>query len=252
MFNFRSPRELDMKSLVIGIALLITSACTFADSPPSKQLVEQYIKQAQAEQAINAEIEGYARQLSANARAEDKARMEEYLNATMGWNAIKDQYASLVKKIFTTEELRASLVFLKTPVGTSITKKNQRFAQEMAALIATNAQRATKQLPFSTPSDSDAPSMDSTDLTAINVEEQNLDGRIYFTGEIENRGKRPVRGGQVEVNLFSGGKFVDQYTTYISGTIAPAATRYFKISCGCKDSPPAKYDSFKTHVAEGY
>lgn len=241
-----------MKSLVIGLALIITSASTFADIPPSKQLVEQYIKQAQAEKAINAEIEGYAQQLSANAGADEKARMAEYLNAAMGWNVIKDQYATLVEKIFTTEELKASLAFLKTPVGASITTKNQRFAQEMAALIATNAQRATKQLSSSAQSDGDATPTANTEIVAFNVEEQNIDGKVYFTGEIENRGKRPARGVQVEVNLFSSGKFVDQYTTYVSGIVGPAATRYFKVSCGCKDSPPAKHDSFKIQVIEGY
>jgi hypothetical protein len=241
-----------MKSLVIGLTLIIISASTFAGTTPSKQLVEQYIQQEQAEKAINAEIEAYVQQLSADATPEERARIVEYLNASMGWNAIKDQYASLVQKIFTTEELKASIVFLKTPVGASITKKSQHLTQELASLIATNAQQATKQLSSSAPSDGDATPLAGTEIIAFNVEEHNIDGRVYFTGEIENRGKRAARGVQVEVNLFSGGKFVDQYTTYVSGNVAPAATRYFKVSCGCKDSPPAKHDSFKIHVVEGY
>lgn len=239
-----------MKSFVIGLALLVASANVLADTRPSKQLVAQYIKQAQAEQEITAQVEGYAQQLSANADPEAKAQIVKYLNATIGWNTIKDQYAALVEKTYTAEELKAALAFLKSPAGSSITKKNQRFAQDMAALIATNVQQVTKQLSSSPPSDGDAAS--GNELAAIDVEEQNQGGRIYFTGAIENHGKRPARGVQVEVNLFLAGKFVDQYTTYVSGAVVPGSSRYFKVSCGCKDSPPAKHDSFKVYVVEGY
>jgi hypothetical protein len=241
-----------MKSLAIGIALLVASASTLAGSSPSKELVEQYLKQAQAEQLAAAEVNGYAQQLGANASPEEKAQIVKYLEATIGWNAIKDQYALLVKKIYTAEELNASLAFLKTPVGSSITKKDHRFSQEMAALIASNVQRITKQLSSSPQSGGDASSTSAIELAAIDVEEQNPDGRIYFTGAIENRGKRPARGVQVEVNLFLAGRFVDQYTTYISGTVVPGSSRYFKVSCGCKESPPAKHDGFKVHVVESY
>lgn len=239
-----------MKSFVIGLALLVASASVLADTRPSKQLVEQYIKQAQAEQEIAAQVEGYAQQLSANADPETKAQIVKYLNAMIGWNTIKDQYAALVEKTYTAEELKAALAFLKSPAGSSITKKNQRFAQDMAALIATNVQQVSKQLSSSPPSDGDASS--GNELAAIDVEEQNQDGRIYFTGAIENHGKRPARGVQIEVNLFLAGKFVDQYTTYVSGVVVPGSSRYFKVSCGCKDSPPAKHDSFKVYVVEGY
>jgi len=241
-----------MKSFVIGLALLVASASVLADTRPSKQLVEQYIKQAQAEQEIAAQVEGYAQQLSANTDPEAKAQIVKYLNATIGWNTIKDQYAALVEKTYTAEELKAALAFLKSPAGSSITKKNQRFAQDMAALIAKNVQQVTKQLSSSPPSDGYASSASGNELAAIDVEEQNQDGRVYFTGAIENHGKQPARGVQVEVNLFLAGKFVDQYTTYVSGAVVPGSSRYFKVSCGCKDSPPAKHDSFKVYVVEGY
>lgn len=241
-----------MRSFVIGFVLLVVSASVLADTRPSKQLVEQYIKQAQAEQQISAQVEGYAQQLSANADPEAKAQIVKYLNATIGWNTIKDQYATLVEKTYTAEELKAALAFLKSPVGSSITKKNQRFAQDLAALIAMNVQQVAKQLSASSTSDGGASSASGNELAAINVEEQNQDGRVYFTGTIENHGKRPARGVQVEVNLFLAGKFVDQYTTYVSGVVVPGSSRYFKVSCGCKDSPPAKHDSFAVNVVEGY
>jgi hypothetical protein len=47
-------------------------------------------------------------------------------------------------------------------------------------------------------------------------------------------------------------KFVDQYSTYLTGAIGPGKSQYFKISCGCKDSPPAEHDSYKLEVLGGY
>jgi hypothetical protein len=45
---------------------------------------------------------------------------------------------------------------------------------------------------------------------------------------------------------------VDQYSTYLKGTTEPGKSQYFKISCGCKDTPPADHDSYKLEVFGGY
>ncbi len=248
-----------MKSFLTTLALLFACATALADTAPSKQLIEQYLKVAEPEKSIAAQVEGYADQLAAGARAEDRAQLLQYLNATIGWATIKDQYAALVGKIYTAEELKAAMAFLRSPVGPSIVKKNQIFAKELATLIAANVQRAS--IPVSSPpspegaaksAEGGAKAAAGVELVAVDVEERNLDGKTYFTGAIENRGKRPARAVQVEVNLFRNGEFVDQYTTYVSGNVVPGASRYFKVSCGCKDSPPAKHDSFKVQLVEGY
>jgi len=44
------------------------------------------------------------------------------------------------------------------------------------------------------------------------------------------------------------GKFVDQYSTYLSGLLAPGTTKHFKILCGCKETPAAEHDSYKVTV----
>jgi hypothetical protein len=71
-------------------------------------------------------------------------------------------------------------------------------------------------------------------------------------GTVTNSGKSVARGVQVRADLFLHGKFVGQYSTYVSGTIAPGESQHFKISCGCKDSPPAEHDSFKVEVVSDY
>jgi len=241
-----------MRPFFKGAVLLAVSASVFGATPPGKQLVEQYIERTQAEQVVTAEIESYAEQLGSNVDPKTKERLLQYLNAAMGWDAIKDQYAALIEKTYTAEELNALVTFLDSPLGASITEKNQLFAREMAALIATNARRVTNPPSASTSGGGDSLPDSEIKLKAINVEEHNLDGRVYFTGEVENSGKQPVEGVRVEINLFASDKFVDQYHAYVSGKVVPGVKRYFKVSCGCKDSPPAEHDSFKALIVEGF
>lgn len=89
-------------------------------------------------------------------------------------------------------------------------------------------------------------------VNVSNVEEAKHDGVTLIIGSVKNAGKKPVRSVEVQADLFDHGKFVDKYSTYISGTIAPGESRNFKISCGCKDSPPAEHDSYKVEVVSGY
>lgn len=90
------------------------------------------------------------------------------------------------------------------------------------------------------------------DIALTDIEEQKHEGATWIIGTAKNVGKRTVRNLQVQANLFLRGKFVDQYSTYISGKINPGESKYFKIACGCKDSPPAEHDSFKVEVVGGF
>jgi hypothetical protein len=90
------------------------------------------------------------------------------------------------------------------------------------------------------------------DLILSNVEEQKHDGVTSIIGSVKNSGKKPARAVHIQANLFNHGKFVDQYSTYLSGTLAPEESQYFKISCGCKDTPPAEHDSYKVEVVTGF
>lgn len=84
------------------------------------------------------------------------------------------------------------------------------------------------------------------------VEEIKRNGRSYFIGSVKNNATSPARGISVEINLFLKNKFVDQYSSYVTGDIGPGEERYFKVSCGCKDEPPAEHDSYKIGVVGGY
>jgi len=90
------------------------------------------------------------------------------------------------------------------------------------------------------------------DLALSNLEEHKDGSRDWIVGSVTNGGKEPVRGVQIEADLFKGGKFVDQYSTHISGTLKPGESRNFKITCGCRDDAPADHDSFKVKVTSLY
>ena len=89
-------------------------------------------------------------------------------------------------------------------------------------------------------------------FTFSGVEEIKKSGRPYFIGKVKNDSSSTARGVSIEVNLFNKDKFVDQYSSYVTGDLEPNEERYFKVSCGCKDEPPADHDSYKIGVVGGY
>jgi hypothetical protein len=89
-------------------------------------------------------------------------------------------------------------------------------------------------------------------IALSDVDEQKHDGTTAIIGKATNSGKREVHGVHIQANLFNHGKFVDQYSTYLTGPLAPGSSQFFKISCGCKNSPPAEHDSYKLEVLTGY
>jgi hypothetical protein len=90
------------------------------------------------------------------------------------------------------------------------------------------------------------------DIALTGIEEVKHDGVTAIIGTATNHGKRAAHGIHIQANLFNHDKFVDQYSTYLTGAIGPGKSQYFKISCGCKDSPPAEHDSYKLEVLVGY
>lgn len=241
-----------MKRFIPCVTLLAVFNFSFASDIPEKELVEKYIKAAHYEQIVSVEIDSYTRQFGAHATSTDKERLRQYFSNTMGWDVLKDQYESAIAETFTKEELTASLAFLESPIGSSIAKKEEIFTDKISTLIAKNTVQTTKQESEKVKSESTTPASDTNDLIMSDIQERKLNGSTYFIGTIQNQGKRPAQSVEVEVNLFQSGKFVDQYTTYITGSLAPGVVRYFKVSCGCKNSPPAKHDSFKIQLVGGY
>ena len=89
-------------------------------------------------------------------------------------------------------------------------------------------------------------------IALTEVSEVKHDGATVIIGTATNNGKKAAHGIHIQANLFYHDKFVDQYSTYLTGAVQPGKSQYFKISCGCKDTPPAEHDSYKLEVLGGY
>lgn len=242
-----------MKHILASVIVMLVATNVFAIEDAHTKLVAEYIKAARLEQINSAEIDASIRQYSVGLPPEAKAQIERVFSSAMGWETIKNEYAELIARTYTTQELKASLAFVQTSIGGSIAKKNVEFAGLLATLMAKSMKKVTEEAETATKSTEAPVSRETdTDLVVSDVEEHLVGGNTYFTGQIANHGKGRGRHVEVQVNLFMAGKFVDQYNGYLSGSIASGDQRYFKISCGCKDSPPAPHDSYKIRVIDTY
>lgn len=73
---------------------------------------------------------------------------------------------------------------------------------------------------------------------------------VLVLGSVENQGSDPVRTMTIQVDLLdTNGKFVEQCSTYLTGTLKAGEIRNFKVSCGgCKDNPIVQHESYKVYV----
>lgn len=241
-----------MEKVLIAIALSIASVHCLAVESPSKDLVERYFTATQTQKMTEAQVDGYADQFSKGKDATYRSNFHEYLNSVMGWDALKDEYIGLVRETFSEKEIKAALAFMESPVGRSMSQKSIAFSKKMSAIAAKKIQQVAATQAAKPEYTAEDTTQDAKLLSISSVEEMQSGETTYFTGEIRNNGKAPARGVNIEANLFLGQKFVDQYSTYITGTIPAGGVRFFKISCGCKGNPPARHDSYKIDVLYGY
>lgn len=245
MMTWSSGRVMAKVWLCAGSIVL---ACGADAAPPSDALVDQYLELAKMKEVVDANLEGYRTQFLESTPASMRKSMSRYLDDTMSWTVMQNDYRKVVRANYSSEDLKSAISYLRTPAGTRFASRTITLQRELSLLNAQRAQRKAMGAQ-DTSADSDSETVQSSDdLRIDNVERHEVAERVYFTGSIENVGKRAARWVEVEVNLFKDGKFVDQYSTHISGSIKPGTSRLFKISCGCKDSPPAEHDGYKFNV----
>lgn len=237
-----------LKILVAGTLF----AVSLASQATTKEAAEKYLRATQVPEIRQAEVESYTDQYAKGQDATSRKRLYDYLERVMGWEAVKDDYIRLVQDTYTEQEISAFIKFTNTPAGRSMTAKSTVFASKLATISAKRMQSASPEQQEGSESGHGNQEVASNDLEILGVERFQSGDQIYFTGQIKNNGKKVARGVNIEANLFRGDRFVDQYSTYISGAIPPGTSRLFKISCGCKGAPPADHDSFKINAIVGY
>jgi hypothetical protein len=138
-----------VKIVSVFLAILLFSFNAFAAEKADKKLAIEYLKMARYEQMVTTTIDSYSQQLFKDMPSEDRAKFKKFLTDTMGWEATKDQLADLVVDLYTKQELNASMAFMKSKLGASMTAKNEKFSDMMAVQMSNNLQKFIQEHPLS-------------------------------------------------------------------------------------------------------
>ncbi len=134
-----------MARIAAIILLMGFSAFCAGEELSDKALALEYLHVSKFEQAVDTAIDTYSLRLSGNMPDEEKIKFKKFMQDVMGWNAVKDQVAELVVRLYTREELQAAITFDKSPLGASITSKNELFSKQYAELLSHNMHQFAMQ-----------------------------------------------------------------------------------------------------------
>jgi|GEM_PF-3037532 len=246
------------RAAVLSLGLLTSAvwAHTETDTIPSDQLINTYLDISRAKEINDISIEGmldeYQKAFALSPEQLDQARAA--LNRSIGWDNIKPEIIVQIRKNYSASALNSYITYSKTAEGTLFNAQSVPFNREIARIYAEKGlPQQNPQVPSqpaakgeSTPITTSSPLKANDELIASDVVEHHVNNKTYFTGIVHNQGKKAAHA-EVEIDLFQGNTFVDQYTTYVSGMVEPNGTRYFKVGCSC-DATPATHDSIKTLI----
>ncbi len=243
-----------MKLQQLMIALITTApfyamTSALADTSPNDELINTYLTVSKAQEmttaALNGTMDYYKSTLPLS--SEQVQTMRSNLDKAIGWDAIKPQIVEIIKKDYTSTALQSMIDYSNTS-GATYNAQSIAFSHDYAAMLADRASQPQNKKMETTPITKSESLKSNNSLIAKDVVEHNINGKTYFTGIILNTGKKSLQHASVEINLFQGDTFVDQYSTYISGAIMPDTPRYFKVACGCENTP-ATHDHIKTLIS---
>jgi hypothetical protein len=136
-----------MKAITAFLFLVILSFGAHAADRPDRKLAIEYLKVSRIEQIINSSLDTYSQQIFKNTPEADRAQLDKMMREVIGWEATKDQLADIVSDIYTKAELKASIAFMKTPLGASATAKGDAFSAQFAALLSQNLLKFIREHP---------------------------------------------------------------------------------------------------------
>lgn len=122
------------------------------ENRPDKALALEYLETAQYKEAVDVSLDVY-RQNFKNTPGISPAAAEhlgQMLQKTLGWEATKDQLAEIVAEVFTADELRAAIAYMKTPLGASATAKTKEFTTLYSTFLSQRVEKFANELQQST------------------------------------------------------------------------------------------------------
>ena len=115
-----------------------------AADPDQRQLALDYLTTSRVEDLINSSMNEYDEQLFKDATPEKRAEFRKFLKDAIGWDALKEQLIDLVLTLYTKEELEASIAYMRSPAGASMTAKGPEFSKRYASIGLSNLQKVIK------------------------------------------------------------------------------------------------------------
>ena len=88
----------------------------------------------------------------------------------------------------------------------------------------------------------------SKDVVLSGIEEQKHDGLTAIIGTATNKGAVPARSVDIQASSSTTATLWTNIPRICQVFSRPCASKHFKISCGCKDTPAAEHDSYKVTV----
>lgn len=92
-------------------------------------------------------LDTYSRQMFKNLPDVDRVSLDKMMRDVIDWEATKDQLADIVANVFTKAELKASIAFMKTPLGASATTKSDALSTEFSTLVSQNLLKFMREDP---------------------------------------------------------------------------------------------------------
>ena len=137
-----------MKAIFTVLVLLILSFTALGNERPDKQLAIEFLQISRTEQTVNTTLDTFSQQFMKQLPLENRKELDKLMRQTMGWDVIKNPLAEIVMGIYTTAELKAAIIFMKSPLGASFTAKNDPFSAQFASLITANMTKFMQENPL--------------------------------------------------------------------------------------------------------
>lgn len=136
-----------MKLTIATLCFCMLAGNALAEDKADRQLVLDYFKVARMEQTMNTSVDAMVASMLPNAGEQDKRALKDMVNATVGWEAAREQLIAIASEIYTRQELKAAIAYMKTKPGASMIAKNETFAKLYAEQMAANLQKLLESSP---------------------------------------------------------------------------------------------------------
>lgn len=130
-----------MKLMTATLCLCVLCSGALASDKPDRKLALEYLQAARMEQTMNSSIDAMVSSMYPNANEKEKGEFRAIIEQTVGWEASKEQLLAITTEVYTKQELKAAITFMKSKAGASMTAKNETFSKLYAEQMAANLQK---------------------------------------------------------------------------------------------------------------